>query len=90
MKPSACLLCLQGGEDLSSEFHNDLFQFSFDKRRWFAAEMRLPKKALGGEDAAATAGSGGGSGPSAADAPSSASGGSRLEATNQRYSSSKH
>eukprot|EP00798_Chlamydomonas_sp_ICE-L_P018504 gene18504-25003_t len=34
----------RGGEDMSSEFHNDMYQFSFDKRRWFAAEMRPVKK----------------------------------------------
>lgn len=32
---------LKGGEDMSSDFHNDLYLFVFDKRRWFAAEMRL-------------------------------------------------
>ncbi|GAX74960.1 hypothetical protein CEUSTIGMA_g2406.t1 [Chlamydomonas eustigma] len=34
----------RGGEDLSSDFHNDLYQFNFEKRRWFAAEMRAPAK----------------------------------------------
>lgn len=33
----------KGGEDLSSEFHNDLYQFNFEKRRWFAAEVRPGK-----------------------------------------------
>ena len=32
---------LKGGEDMSSDFHNDLYLFVFDKKRWFAAEMRL-------------------------------------------------
>jgi N-acetylneuraminic acid mutarotase len=32
---------LKGGEDMSSDFHNDLYLFVLDKRRWFAAEMRL-------------------------------------------------
>jgi len=32
------------GEDLSSDFHNDLYAFALDKRRWFAAEMKAPSK----------------------------------------------
>lgn len=40
----ATVVCVQGGEDLSSEFHNDLYQFNFEKRRWFVAEIRPPKK----------------------------------------------
>jgi hypothetical protein len=49
LTPFACFtVCLaacthdlpQGGEDLSSEFHNDLYTFNFDRRRWFAAELR--------------------------------------------------
>ena len=40
-------MSIQGGEDLSSTFHNDLYTFNFEKRRWFAAEMRIPKKAAG-------------------------------------------
>ncbi|KAI8464529.1 MAG: hypothetical protein J3K34DRAFT_474238 [Monoraphidium minutum] len=47
----------RGGEDLSSEFHNDLYTFS----RWFAAELRPSKAAAkaaaadgGADDAAAT------------------------------------
>ncbi|GFR48646.1 hypothetical protein Agub_g10599 [Astrephomene gubernaculifera] len=32
----------KGGEDLSSEFHNDLYTFNFERRRWFAAELRPP------------------------------------------------
>ena len=39
----------QGGEDLSSDFHNDLYQFSMETRRWYAAEMRPPKKDKGQE-----------------------------------------
>ena len=39
----------QNGEDLSSEFHNDLYQFLLDKRRWFAAEMRPPAKKSSGQ-----------------------------------------
>ncbi|KAJ9507167.1 hypothetical protein QJQ45_004829 [Haematococcus lacustris] len=35
----------KGGLDLSSEFHNDLYCFSCEKRRWFAAELR-PSKAV--------------------------------------------
>jgi hypothetical protein len=31
------------GEDLSSEFHNDLYTFNFTNRRWFAAQLRPPK-----------------------------------------------
>lgn len=31
------------GEDLSSEFHNDLYTFAFTNRRWFAAQLRPPK-----------------------------------------------
>eukprot|EP00879_Flechtneria_rotunda_P026279 GHRR01028011.1.p1 GENE.GHRR01028011.1~~GHRR01028011.1.p1 ORF type:complete len:302 (+),score=148.67 GHRR01028011.1:202-1107(+) len=31
------------GEDLSSEFHNDLYTFSFVNKRWFAAQLRPPK-----------------------------------------------
>lgn len=42
----------KGGEDLSSEFHNDLYQFNFEKQRWFAAELRLPKGASKQGDAA--------------------------------------
>lgn len=34
----------QGGLDLSSEFHNDLYTFNLDKRRWYAAELRPPPK----------------------------------------------
>ena len=38
---------LQGGEDLSSEFHNDLYTINFGRRRWFAAELRPPADAKG-------------------------------------------
>jgi len=31
------------GEDLSSDFHNDLYTFNFTSRRWFAAQLRPPK-----------------------------------------------
>ncbi|KAG2483359.1 hypothetical protein HYH03_017759 [Edaphochlamys debaryana] len=34
----------KGGEDLSSDFHNDLYTFAFERRRWFAAELRPPAK----------------------------------------------
>ncbi|KAF8055334.1 KLHDC4 [Scenedesmus sp. PABB004] len=48
------------GEDLSSEFHNDLYTFSFANRRWFAAQLRPPKDYKqqaggGGGDAGAAA-----------------------------------
>eukprot|EP00877_Chromochloris_zofingiensis_P007071 jgi/Chrzof1/2617/Cz11g22180.t1 len=33
----------RGGEDLSSEFHNDLYQFNCVSQRWFAAELRPSK-----------------------------------------------
>jgi hypothetical protein len=32
----------RGGEDLSSEFFNDLYGFLVDKRRWFVAEVAVP------------------------------------------------
>lgn len=31
------------GEDLSSEFHNDLYVFNFLTRRWYVAALRPPK-----------------------------------------------
>ncbi|PNW83835.1 hypothetical protein CHLRE_04g217938v5 [Chlamydomonas reinhardtii] len=37
----------KGGEDLSSEFHIDLYKFNFERRRWFAAELRPPADAKG-------------------------------------------
>jgi hypothetical protein len=43
----------RAGEDLSSDFHNDLFTFNFEKRRWFATELRPAVKG-----AAAAAGAG--------------------------------
>lgn len=30
------------GEVMASEFHNELYQFNFDKRRWFPVTMRSP------------------------------------------------
>ncbi|PNW78421.1 hypothetical protein CHLRE_09g398200v5 [Chlamydomonas reinhardtii] len=70
----------KGGEDLSSEFHNDLYTFNFERRRWFAAELRPPADAKGkkagtadaesGTDAAAAAASdGAAASTSAASAP---------------------
>ncbi|GLC36147.1 hypothetical protein PLESTB_001375400 [Pleodorina starrii] len=56
----------KGGEDLSSEFHNDLYTFNFERRRWFAAELRPP--ATGG---AAGGGKGGAGKAASADAASS-------------------
>ncbi|GBG00053.1 hypothetical protein Rsub_12797 [Raphidocelis subcapitata] len=47
----------KGGEDLSSEFHNDLYTFGFGNRRWFAAELRPPKGSK--PEGAADDGSGG-------------------------------
>uniref|UniRef100_A0A383WDZ9 DUF4110 domain-containing protein n=1 Tax=Tetradesmus obliquus TaxID=3088 RepID=A0A383WDZ9_TETOB len=43
------------GEDLSSEFHNDLYTFNFNNRRWFAAQLRPPKDYKQQQDAAAAA-----------------------------------
>ncbi|GIL55654.1 hypothetical protein Vafri_11205 [Volvox africanus] len=46
----------KGGEDLSSEFHNDLYTFNFERRRWYAAELRPPASAVkGGKGGAAAA-----------------------------------
>ncbi|GLI65322.1 hypothetical protein VaNZ11_008865 [Volvox africanus] len=47
----------KGGEDLSSEFHNDLYTFNFERRRWYVAEVRPPASAVRGtKDGAAAAG----------------------------------
>ncbi|KAG2454221.1 hypothetical protein HYH02_001255 [Chlamydomonas schloesseri] len=66
----------KGGEDLSSEFHNDLYTFNFERRRWFAAELRPPpgsKKGAGDEAAAAAVGTAAGAdGAASASAPPSA------------------
>ncbi|KXZ49944.1 hypothetical protein GPECTOR_18g102 [Gonium pectorale] len=45
----------KGGEDLSSEFHNDLYTFSFERRRWFAAELKPPAKGKAGAGGGAAA-----------------------------------
>mmetsp|Transcript_35362 Transcript_35362/g.89532 ORF Transcript_35362/g.89532 Transcript_35362/m.89532 type:complete len:561 (-) Transcript_35362:2296-3978(-) len=63
----------KGGLDLSSEFHNDLYTFNLDKRRWYAAELRPPAKAKGadgkgGEGAEAAGGEGASSSMAAAEA----------------------
>ncbi|KIZ00809.1 Kelch domain-containing protein 4 [Monoraphidium neglectum] len=77
----------KGGEDLSSEFHNDLYTFSCTNRRWFGAELRPSKAAAKQqqqqEEAAAAVGSGepggsgggGGAGAAAGSSGSGASGG---------------
>eukprot|EP00198_Chlamydomonas_reinhardtii_P011937 XP_001701274.1 predicted protein [Chlamydomonas reinhardtii] len=70
----------KGGEDLSSEFHIDLYTINFGRRRWFAAELRPPADAKGkkagiadaeaGKDAAAAAAAdGAAASTSAASAP---------------------
>lgn len=33
------------GEALVSEFHNDLYQFNFEKRKWYTVNLR-PKKEI--------------------------------------------
>lgn len=33
----------KGGETLVSEFHNELYQFNFDNKRWFPVVIRPPK-----------------------------------------------
>lgn len=33
----------KGGETLVSEFHNELYQFNFDNKRWFPVVIKPPK-----------------------------------------------
>mmetsp|Transcript_4365 Transcript_4365/g.11848 ORF Transcript_4365/g.11848 Transcript_4365/m.11848 type:complete len:564 (-) Transcript_4365:268-1959(-) len=40
------------GLDLCSEFHNDLYTFNLEKRRWFAAELRPSKESIKGSKGA--------------------------------------
>jgi len=58
----------KGGEDLSSDFHNDLFQFNFEKRKWFAAELRPPKQQQQDGDTVMTDAAGASGGASGTDA----------------------
>jgi hypothetical protein len=39
----------RGGEDLASEFFNDLYGFLVEKRRWFVAEVAMPPSSAGGK-----------------------------------------
>lgn len=60
------------GEDLSSEFHNDLYTFNFTNRRWFAAQLRPPKDYKQQQDRAAdSAAADGGTAPAASNSSSS-------------------
>lgn len=65
----------KGGEDLSSEFHNDLYWFNFNNHRWFAAQLRPPKSSSTTAAASASQGTREGTDTAAPGAASSTGGG---------------
>ena len=59
-----------------SEAHDDLYQFSFDSRRWFPCSLRRPRGAAAGAASAPPAQTAVDAEPSGAEQPAAASSGS--------------